>query len=184
MQPTVRRLLEALILLAGLIWVFANASTKSTFTDGRIPAPQKGFLAPDFTLATPKGEKVTLSGLRGKAVLINVWATWCPPCREELPTIQMFYEQYHASGLVVLGINTTNLDSPSVIMPFVNDYGLGFPILLDEVGDVSQKYEIKSLPSSYFINRDGTIAEVVIGGPMSDALLRTNIEEILRSSTK
>ena len=181
MQPTIRRALGILVLLAGLAWILVSADTKGASTAGHIPAPQKGFLAPDFTLATPKGDKVTLSGLRGKAVLVNIWATWCPPCRAEMPDIERFYQQYKSSGLVVLGIDATNQDSPLQIVPFVNEYSLSFPILLDEVGDVGQKYELRSLPSTYFINRDGTIAAVVIGGPMSDALLRTNIEEILKS---
>ena len=181
MQPTARRVLETIVLLAGLVWILASADTNGVNTAERTPAPQKGFLAPDFTLATPKGEKITLSGLRGKAVLVNIWTTWCPPCRAEMPDIERFYQQYKPSSLVVLGINETNQDSPLQIVPFVNEYGLSFPILLDEIGDVGQKYELRSLPSTYFINRDGTIAEVVIGGPMSDALLRTNIEEILKS---
>jgi peroxiredoxin len=184
MQPTVRRTLEILALLVGLIWIFASADSTGTSTGGRIPAPQKGFLAPDFNLATPKGEKVTLSNLRGKAVLINIWATWCPPCRAEMPAMESFYQQYKASGLIVLGINATNQDNQLDIVPFVNQYGLSFPILLDEVGELGQKYELRSLPSSYFIDRNGTIAAVVIGGPMSDALLRTNIEAILKSSAR
>jgi peroxiredoxin len=181
MQPTVRRTVEILALLVGLIWIFASADSTGASTGGRIPAPQKGFLAPDFTLATPKGEKVTLFSLRGKAVLINIWATWCPPCRAEMPAMESFYQQYKAGGLVVLGVNATNQDNQLEIVPFVNQYGLSFPILLDEVGELGRKYELRSLPSSYFINRDGTIAAVVIGGPMSDALLRTNIEAILKS---
>ena len=181
MQPTVRRTLVILILAAGLIWIFASADSTGTSTGGRIPAPQKGFLAPDFTLATPKGEKVTLSSLRGKAVLLNIWATWCPPCRAEMPAIESYYQQYKTSGFVVLGINATNQDSQLGIVPFVNQYGLSFPILLDEVGELGRKYELRSLPSSYFIDRDGIIAAVVVGGPMSDALLRTNIETILKN---
>jgi peroxiredoxin len=71
-------------------------------------------------------------------------------------------------------------DDPFAIAPFVQEYGLTFPILLDETGEVSQAYQLRSLPSSYFIRRDGIINEVVIGGPMSEALLRTRIEDILK----
>ncbi len=98
-----------------------------------------------------------------------------------MPTIQQYYEQYRSQGLVVLGVNATNQDYPLNIVPFVQDYGLTFPILLDETGDVARKYDLRSLPSTFFINRDGSIAEIVIGGPMSGALLRTYIEEILQS---
>lgn len=182
MQPTQRRILYALILLAGLVWIFLSSDKTGASTAGRIPAPQKGFLAPDFSLETPTGEKISLSQMRGQAVLVNIWATWCPPCREEMPTIQKYYEQYKEQGFVVLGINSTVQDNPLDVVPFVNQYGLTFPILLDETGALGPKYDLRSLPSSFFINRDGSIAEVVIGGPMSEALLRTNIEEILKSS--
>jgi cytochrome c biogenesis protein CcmG/thiol:disulfide interchange protein DsbE len=182
MQPIPRRVLYAILLLAGLAWIFFSADKTGASTSGRIPAPQKGFLAPDFSLATPKGEKISLSGLKGQAVLVNIWATWCPPCRAEMPAIEKLYEEYKGQGLVVLGVNSTVQDNPLDIVPFVNEYGLNFPILLDETGEVARKYDLRSLPSSFFINRDGTIHEVVIGGPMSEALLRTRIEEILDST--
>jgi peroxiredoxin len=182
MQPIYRRILYGLILLAGLVWIFASVDKTGASTAGRIPAPQKGFLAPDFTLATPTGVKYTLSELKGKAVIVNIWATWCPPCRAEMPTIQKLYQEYQSQGLVVLGVNSTVQDNPLDIMPFITQYNLTFPILLDETGYLGAKYNLRSLPSSFFINRDGSIAEVVIGGPMSEALLQTNIEEILKST--
>lgn len=181
MQPIYRRGLYLLVLLAGLAWIAASADHTGASTAGRIPAPQKGFLAPDFSLADPKGETFTLSTLRGKAVLVNLWATWCPPCQAEMPSIESYYRQYDAQGLVVLAVNATAQDYPLNIVPFAQEYQLTFPILLDETGAVARLYELRSLPSSYFINRDGSIAEVVIGGPMSGALLQTYIEEILKS---
>ncbi len=171
-----------LLLLAGAAWIFASADRSGASTAGRIPAPQKGFLAPDFTLEDPKGVQYHLASLRGKPVLLNVWATWCPPCRAEMPAIQQFYEQYKSQGLVVWGINATSQDYPLNIVPFVQQYNLTFPILLDETGAVAKSYEVRSLPSTYFINRDGTVAEVVIGGPMSGAILQTYIREILASA--
>ncbi len=181
MQPIQRRGLYLLILAAGLVWIAASADRTGVSTGGRIPAPQKGFLAPDFRLADPKGKYYSLSALRGQAVLVNLWATWCPPCQAEMPAIEKYYEQYRGQGLVVLGVNATAQDYPLNIVPFTQEYGLSFPILLDESGEVARKYELRSLPSSYFINRDGSIAEVVIGGPMSGALIQTYIEEILKS---
>jgi len=180
MQPIQRRALYAILLLAGLAWIFLSADKTGASTAGRIPAPQKGFLAPEISLYTPQGEKYTLSELKSKAVLVNIWATWCPPCRAEMPAIEKIYEEYKDKGLVVLGVNATSQDNPLDIAPFVTQYGITFPILLDETGSVAQKYDLRSLPSSYFINRDGTINEVVIGGPMSEALLRTRVEEILK----
>ncbi len=182
MQPIQRRGLYALLLLAGLAWVLISADRTGASTGGRIPAPQRGFLAPDFSLLDPKGNKYDLTSLRGKAVVLNVWATWCPPCRAEMPEIEKYYKQHQSQGLVVLAVNATNQDYPLNIVPFVQEYNLTFPILLDETGQVGRDYQVQSLPSTYFINRDGTIAEVVIGGPMSGAILQTYIEEILRST--
>lgn len=181
MQPIQRRAILVLTLLAGLGWIALSADHTGASTAGRIPAPHKGFLAPDFTLADPKGNKYDLGALRGKPVLLNLWATWCPPCRAEMPAIERYYKQYQPQGLVVLGVNATDQDYPLNIAPFTQEYNLTFPILLDETGEVGRKYAVQSLPSTYFINRDGTIAEVVIGGPMSGVILQSYIEEILSS---
>jgi peroxiredoxin len=168
------------ILAAGIAWIFVSADRSGASTAGKIPAPQQGFLAPDFELKTQEGETVRLSDLRGQAVLINLWATWCPPCRAEMQSIEKTYQEYKEQGFTVLAVNMTRQDDLAAVMPFVQEQGLTFPILLDETGAVEVAYQMRSLPSSYFIRRDGIIHEVVIGGPMSEALLRTRIEEILR----
>lgn len=180
MQPLQRRIIYSLILLLGLAWIFVSADRSGTSTAGQIPAPQQGFLAPDFELKTPTGESVKLSDLRGQAVLVNLWATWCPPCRAEMQTIETVYNEYKDQGFVVLAVNMTYQDNQFDIMPFVTEQGLTFPVLLDETGDMANAYQLKSLPSSYFIGRDGIIHEVVIGGPMAEALLRTRVEDILK----
>jgi cytochrome c biogenesis protein CcmG/thiol:disulfide interchange protein DsbE len=180
MQQTRRQIFYSIILILGLAWIFISADRSGSSTAGKIPAPQKGFLAPDFELKTLTGETIKLSDLRGQAVLINLWATWCPPCREEMPTLEKMYNEYKEQGLVILGVNMTYQDDPQAVLPFVQKYELTFPILLDETGRVGNAYQLKSLPSSYFIKRDGMINEVVIGGPMTEALLRTRIESILK----
>ena len=180
MQPILRRSLYAVILLAGLVWIFASADKTNSATAGHIPAPQKGFLAPEFKLETSAGQSIALTDYRGKAVLVNVWATWCPPCRAEMPTIEKVYQEYQNQGLVVLGVDSTIQDDPTAIAPFIKQYDITFPILLDINGEASNLYELHSLPTSFFIGRDGIIKEVVVGGPMSEALLRTNIEEIMK----
>lgn len=169
-----------LVLIAGAAWIILNAAPTDTAPAVAASAPQAGFIAPDFTLKTPEGETYTLSELKGNAVLVNLWATWCPPCRAEMPAIQKMYDEYKDQGFVVLAVNSTIQDSASEIPIFTEEYTLSFPILLDELGDVSRMYQVRSLPSSYFINRLGIITEVVIGGPMSEALLRTRIEEALK----
>ena len=177
MQKNQRLILYILILIAGASWIALSAdSTGASNTS----APQVGFSAPDFTLQTPSGESYTLSELRGQAVLVNLWATWCPPCRAEMPAIEKMYREYKDQGFVVLAVDLTYQDDPFAIIPFMKEHSLTFPILLEETGDVALAYQLRSLPSSYFINRSGIITEVVIGGPMSEALLRARIEQILQ----
>ena len=177
MNRTQRITFYILLLIAGASWIVLSAETGETAAIG--PAPQTGFPAPDFSLKTAAGETFTLSELKGQAILVNIWATWCPPCEAEMPAIEKMYNEYKDRGFVVLAVNSTYQDDPFNIAPFTEEHGLTFPILLDETSDVSRAYQVRSLPSSYFINRQGIISEVVIGGPMSEALLRTRIEEAL-----
>ena len=175
-----RRIAYSIILILGLAWILVSADKTGTSTAGQIPAPQQGFLAPDFELQTTTGETVKLSELRGQAVLVNLWATWCPPCRAEMPTIEKVYNEYKDQDFIVLAVNMTYQDTYSNIAPFIDEYGLTFPILLDETNTVGSAYQLRSLPSSFFIDRNGLISEVVIGGPMAEALLRTRVEQILK----
>jgi len=169
-----------LILIAGASWLILSAETGGETAVEAGAAPQTGFRAPDFTLETTTGETYTLSDLQGYAVLVNMWATWCPPCEAEMPAIQKVYDEYREQGFIVLAVNNTYQDDPLKIPQVVEKYNLTFPILLDKTSQVSRAYQVRSLPSSYFINRQGIITEVVIGGPMSEALLRTRIEQALK----
>ena len=179
MQKNQRIIFYILILIAGASWIVLSANTTDTATNNTL-APQAGFAAPDFTLKTSNNEEYTLSKLKGNAVLINLWATWCPPCRAEMPTIEKMYKEYKDRGFIVLAVDMTYQDDLTGVAPFIQQYGLTFPILLEETGNVAALYQLRSLPSSYFIDRAGIIQEVVIGGPMSEALLRTRIEQILK----
>jgi peroxiredoxin len=180
MQQNQRIILYILILIAGASWILLSADSTGASTSGNTAAPQARFTAPDFTLQTPDGESITLSELRGQAVLVNLWATWCPPCRAEMPALEKMYREYKEDGFVVVAVDMTYQDDPLQVVPFTEQYELTFPIVLDVNGEAARAYELRSLPSSFFINRQGIINEVVIGGPMSEALLRTRIEEILR----
>src|SRR6266545_6158121 len=170
MQQTQRRIIYFSILLLGFAWIFISADRSGASTSGKISAPQQGFLAQDFELKTPGGETIKLSDLRGQAVLVNLWATWCPPCQAEMKSIETMYKEYKDQGFTVLAVNMTYQDDPSAVAPFIKEQGLTFPILLDETGMVGNAYQLHSLPSSFFIRRGGIINEVVIGGPMSEAL--------------
>lgn len=169
-----------LVLALALGWIWFSRAPEGTTTAGKIPAPQVGFLAPAFSLETPDGQEIALDELRGKVVLVNVWATWCPPCRAEMPAMQRVYEEYQVQGFEILAVNSTVQDTRSNIEPFVSEYGLTFPILLDRQGEVTRLYRVMSLPTSFFIGKDGVISEVVIGGPMDEALLKARIENLLK----
>ena len=163
MQLNPRKIIYILGLVLGLAWIFISADRSGTISSA-IPAPQQGFLAPDFALKTSTGETVKLSDLRGQAVLVNLWATWCPPCREEIQSIEKLYKEYKDQNFTVLAVNMTYQDDASAVMPFVKEQNLSFPILFDEIGEMASAYQLRSLPSSYFIRPDGIIQEVVIGG--------------------
>jgi peroxiredoxin len=144
-----------------------------------IPAPQAGFVAPDFTLPDQNGADVTLSDFQGQAVLVNIWASWCSPCRQEMPAMEQIFQEYQEMGFTILAVNAANQDSRADAEAFVTEMGLTFPILYDNDGVVSELYQIRALPSSFFVLPDGTIHEVVIGGPMAEALLYTRVENLL-----
>lgn len=128
---------------------------------------QVGDTAPDFTLETLEGEKVSLSDFKGKKVFLNYWATWCPPCREEMPEMQRFQEAY-GEEVVILAVNGTGSEkSIENVATFVEDGGYTFPVLLDKELSLNQDYQIISIPTTYFIGTDGTIQEPRIVGPMT-----------------
>jgi peroxiredoxin len=181
MQPGYARFYYGIFLLLGLVWIWASSAPNGV-TGGTIPAPQAGFLAPDFTLQTLDGQTITLSDLRGQVVLVNLWASWCPPCRAEMPAIERTYQDFRAQGFTVLAVNSTVQDKLADAQAFVTQNGLTFPIPLDESGDVTRQYRVSSLPTSFFIGRDGLIREVVIGGPMAEALLRSRVEQLLKET--
>ena len=112
-------------------------------------------------------------------MLINLWTSWCPPCKSEMPALQRVYADYQGQGFEILAVNATNQDNLADATAFAAQLGLKFPLLVDERGDVSRLYALRSLPTSFFVDSQGVIREVVIGGPMSEALLRIRVEQLL-----
>ena len=166
-----------LILGAGWIWVSATKTDTQKTVE---TAPQEGFLAPNFTLETTQGTQVSLSDFKGQPVLVNFWASWCPPCRAEMPSMENVYQELQDQGLVILAINVTYQDNLNDAIGFVKSQGFTYPILLDSNGIASENYQLRSLPSSYFINQEGIIQKVVFGGPIPEADLRAQIEGMLK----
>jgi peroxiredoxin len=175
-------ILMVVVLALGIGWTILSRVPMTAANNEERSAPREGFSAPDFTLDLLGGGQVTLSELRGKVVVVNLWASWCPPCRAEMPAIEKVYRSYADLGLVVLGVNTTYQDSESAAQAFVNEYSLTFPIPLDRDGSVSQRYALSGLPTTFFIDRKGIIRSVIVGGPMSEATIQSKIEDLLKDT--
>ncbi|WP_010529640.1 redoxin domain-containing protein [Lentibacillus jeotgali] len=120
-----------------------------------------GDMAPDFKLETLEGEEVSLSDYRGQRVVVNFWATWCRPCRAEMPDMQKFYED---KDVEILAVNLTSSESSqSGIQDFVDAYQLTFPVLMDKNSEVANQYQIKPIPSSFMIDSSGRIQFKALG---------------------
>lgn len=182
MSDFIRRGFYAIILVAGAVWIWHSAPSPAAVTQGQIPAPREGFLAPDLALPSSSGQVVELSSFHGRAVIINFWASWCPPCKAEMPALERVYKDYKDRGLIILGVNATDQDNPASAGDFVRQEGLTFTILYDKDGEASRLYQLQALPSTYFIDARGIIRTVVIGGPMSEALLRSKVAELLQGT--
>lgn len=179
MRPTrIFDLLGLGALVLGAIWIYASRIPASQLDEAQA-APQAGFLAPDFTLTTLDGDTITLSDFRGQPVLVNLWASWCLPCRAEMPAMQKVYDAYADDGFIVLAVNATAQDSRAAAQAFVAEFGFTYPILLDADGRVADLYQLRAFPSSYFIDANGVIQDVVFGGPMDEALLATRVERLI-----
>lgn len=139
-----------------------------------------GVKAPDFTLSDINGNKTSLSALRGKVVMVDFWATWCPPCRESVPDLKAIYEKYKDRGFVLLGISVDKGNGISAeVSSFVKEYSITYPVLIDD-GRVNVLYGVASIPTSFIINRDGKIANKHIGFiPGSEDELSKEIEALL-----
>jgi thiol-disulfide isomerase/thioredoxin len=125
--------------------------------------------ASDFTLTSVESQQVTLSDLKGQGVLVNFWATWCPPCLDEMPLLEQYSQKYPGS-LVVLGINYQEQDE--LVEKFRQENSISFPLLLDPSGKVADLYYVHNFPMSFFIDSEGTIRAQHLGVLTEDQLVR------------
>jgi cytochrome c biogenesis protein CcmG/thiol:disulfide interchange protein DsbE len=150
-----------LALLVGMGWM----------ARGRFLPMDVGSRAPDFTVRDMQGRKVSLSDLRGQVVLLNLWATWCEPCRQEMPSMERLYRRAGPQGLKIVAVSIDA--APNVVNDtghaggdvgaFVREYGITFPVWLNPEGDLQQMYRTTGVPESFVIDRDGVIVKKVIG---------------------
>ena len=145
-----------------LVLVFVYGFLTREPPDSGDTAPRIGKPLADFTLPDLQGRSVQLTALRGKVVFVNVWATWCPPCVEEMPTIQQLYERLHGQGLEVLAVSLDNLGEQTVA-PFMRSRRLSFPALLDTKNLVQHLYRTTGVPESFVVDKRGILVEKVVG---------------------
>lgn len=135
------------------------------------------YAAPELGLQDLSGKPVSLRDYAGSVALVNLWATWCPPCKEEMPALQSFYEKHRAEGFVLLGVNQE--ETAEVVEPFVADYGLTFPIWLDENYLAQRVFNTFSLPSSFVIDREGRVRLTWVGG-VSEEFLEKYVTQFIK----
>jgi len=145
---------------------FLSVATAKSGTDPLqalgLQAPKEAVDAPDFSLPDLSGKRIPLKQLRGKLVFLNFFATWCGPCREEMPGMERLHRAHQDRGFVVLAVNLQ--ESAKTIRPFVQSLKLSFPTVMDAEGVVSREYGVRALPVSFLIGRDGKIIWRAIGG--------------------
>lgn len=199
-RKTLRLGVVILLVAAGITWLVMRQETVEVMSDTIVDlplspiavatlevrelsiGPAKGSMAPDFALETPDGANMRLSDFRGQVVLINFWATWCPPCREEMPAIQSVYDRYRDQGLTVLAVNL--LETNAEVTEFTDGLGLTFPILMDRNAEVFFLYQVRGLPTTFFLDRAGVIQSIKIGGPMSEDFIEGQVTDLLTGEEK
>ncbi|WP_232426252.1 redoxin domain-containing protein [Cytobacillus praedii] len=139
---------------------------------------QEGNKAPDFQLKTLNDTDVKLSDLQGKKVFLNFWATWCPPCKAEIPHMQDFYESRNKTEVEILAVNlTTSEKNPGKIRDFVTERSVTFPVLLDQEGEIGDQYRALTIPTSYLIDSNGIVRKKIVG-PMDKEMMEQLIESV------
>lgn len=189
LDPATERKRDRQVILALVVLVFIALSVpllrnvavpnRSVMAEGADVAALTAKPAPDFQLESLDGTLVNLTDYRGQVVLINIWATWCPPCVREIPRLQRLFDRYQAQGFVLLGVNTTFQDERAEVAQFVRDQGITYPVLLDVDGEVGQAYGSRLIPSSYLIDQNGKIVHALVG-EVSEAQLSEQIARLLQ----
>jgi peroxiredoxin len=143
------------------ILLFSSRDSTSVST-----SPVKGSTAPNFIAMQLDGTNVNLASLRGQWIILNFWATWCVPCKREMPELQAFYED---TGITVIGVNLA--EDEELIAAWIRDYGITYPIALDPKEEIYSLYHIMGQPTTFVINPDGLIVELILGETTAENLL-------------
>jgi thiol-disulfide isomerase/thioredoxin len=139
-------------------------------------SPEIGKPAPDFKLDTLDGRTVVLSRLQGTPVLVNFWATWCGPCRSEMPFLQLTHQNWPADKLVLLAVDVA--ENSSQVSQFMASAGFSFTVLLDRQAAVAQSYNVTGIPTTIFIDKEGVIQDIHVGAFQSQAEIETILDQL------
>jgi cytochrome c biogenesis protein CcmG/thiol:disulfide interchange protein DsbE len=145
--------LVILALAFGIVWLQSSKYEPLTV----------GMAAPDFSLPDIEGKTVRLSDHRGKVVFVNFWATWCKPCKEEMPSMEILWDNFKSEDFVMLAISMDRVTTKKDIPPFIESMKLTFPILTDSWGQTDKRYKLMGVPETYIIDQNGVLREKVIG---------------------
>ena len=161
-----------LMLIAGPAFLSSLSSTSLPALQSGLQSgtPKEGEPIPDFDLPTLDGRRVRLSDLRGSPVVINFWATWCGPCKQEMPLLVEQYNWNKGRGLRVLAIDTLANDNRDDMRAFVKQFNMNFDVLVDETDAIAGGWEVMGLPTTFFVKPDGTVAKVHVGQMTADQL--------------
>lgn len=154
-------------------------ATSQQRTGARPSVAKIGGLAPEIALKDLNGNFMRLSDLQGKPVHVTFWATWCAPCRAEMPIFEKKYQQHRDSkDFVVLGVRIQDDAGPEAVKKFLAEVGVTFPIVNDTDGSVATAYHIRGLPTNVFIDRNGVIQDIIVGGPLTEEFIEGELEKI------
>lgn len=189
-------LLATVLLLAGVTWFSQKETAPADTAQGtsavqpesaageatksvaeRPTRPYPNHHAPDFTLTDLEGQPVQLSSLKGKKVFINFWASWCPPCKAEMPDLVEMSKKYQGQ-VEFYGVNLTTQDTVEKAKGFVKEYGIEFPTLLDERGEVGGRYGVVSIPTSFTIDENGVVVQRT-GGQLSRSAMEEMLQDVI-----
>ncbi len=145
------------------LMLLSGCDSSTTESQSSVSADAAENVAPDFTLTDMDGQKVSLSQFRGQVVVLNFWATWCPPCREEMPSMEKLYRDYKDKGLVMLAVNVDE-NGRQAVEKFLQQTPYSFPILIDSESAAQNAYGVFRFPESFIIDRNGNVVEKIIGG--------------------
>jgi cytochrome c biogenesis protein CcmG/thiol:disulfide interchange protein DsbE len=178
-MPQTRRdwiIVTVVCALLGTIWIgITRVEASEVNPTGRPPSPDIGHPAPEFSLVAADGDTLALDDLKGQPVLINFWATWCPPCRAEIPALEAASQVFDGQA-VILGINVQ--ENPDRVVNFMAELDMTYPVVFDEDVAIAQTYRVRAYPTTYFVDARGVIVDIYTG-PLNEPLLLARLGELV-----